>query len=383
MKVLFVNRMMGVSWGGGENFDYHLARGFQKRGHEVVFLTGQWGNRPNNIPQEIETICIESPYLRRYMYRLAGKLPTVPGLIAETDLALFLRAARSQIEKTVKARSIDVGQVLALPHLASWIRSLCPVAMRFPGPPAWFQSPLLRRLGRDRRSRLFAHGDAVRYFRERVHLDVENIPPGIDTELFRPADQAARASQRARLGLRPNDFALVSVARLIHGKGHPELLQTMAACRDRVASRLLLVGDGPMRTQFERQARELGLGSCVQFLGHMDKQGVAATLQASDAFCLFSAYENYSNAALEAMAVGLPVLATRVGGFPSQVQEGVNGHLVDGEDTGAAAACIAGLAGDPQRMTRMSLAAQSFAARFSWDATAGRVEELYAGLLGQ
>src|SRR3954470_17952070 len=74
VRILFINRMMGVSWGGGENYDYHLARALQQFGREVMMLTGKSARWPVPPPKDLECVSIETPYLRRYMYSLAGKV---------------------------------------------------------------------------------------------------------------------------------------------------------------------------------------------------------------------------------------------------------------------------------------------------------------------
>ena len=380
MKTLFVNRMMGISWGGGENYDYHLARGLQALGHEAVMLTGKRKGSPTPVLDGLECIAIESPYLRHHMYNLAGKLPLVPGLFAETDLWLFMEKAMAVIRRIVKERGIDVVQILALPNLAARVARFSPVAMRFPGPSAWFQSGTLKRLARNPRSRMFTHGDAVRDFHNRLCIPVSEIPPGINREIFRRPTAGERASVRKELGIGEDEFVLSTIGRLIAGKGHEFLLRAVAQSTN-PRLKVLIVGDGPLRARFEHMVAEAGAAGRVRFMGHTNSAGVARYLQASDTFCLLSEYENYSNAVLEAMAMGLPVIASSVGGFPDQVTEGENGHLIAHGDDEQFLMRLHGLIENPEQRARMAIRAEAFASRFSWESTARRVEEIYAELI--
>ena len=379
MKILFINRMMGVAWGGGENYDYHLARGLERRGHQVVVLTGRSDRSAVPPPAGLECISIETPYLRKHMYNLAGKVPILPGLFAEADLRIFMERTKQTILRLIRERDIDVVQILALPYLASWITRHSPAAMRFPGPPAWFQSGMLQHLGKNRRFKMFTHGDAVRYFADRLQTPVREIPPGINREIFRRPTSSEKSQARAEMGLGSDDFVLATVGRLIAGKGHEFLIRALGRGSD-PRIKLVVVGGGPLQPQFESLAAQAGLADRILFRGHADPAGVSRSLWAADAFCLLSSYENYSNAALEGMATGLPVIASSVGGFVQQIVEGENGHLIAYNDDEKLLMRVHELLAKPDRLLAMASKAEQFATRFSWDAAAGQVEELYAEL---
>ena len=146
----------------------------------------------------------------------------------------------------------------------------------------------------------------------RVHV----IPPGYDPALF------AAAAADPFPGLpRPR---VAYVGRLAPQKDVGTLLEAFA--RLAAGTRLLLVGDGPDRAALQRRA--LAFGSRVQFAGFVPHAAVPAVLQHVDLFVLPSLYEDLSSALIEAMAAGLPVVATRVGGTADLVHDGVNGLLV-------------------------------------------------------
>ncbi|MFN7925807.1 MAG: glycosyltransferase family 4 protein [Bryobacteraceae bacterium] len=380
MKILFVNRMLGVAWGGGENYDYQLARELQALGHEVAFVTGRAPGQEMPRPGlDVETIAVETPYLRDWMYRLGGKVPLVPGLAAELDLEIFGRRLLGRLTELVKGRRFDVAQVLSLPRVAAeLVQRGWRVAMRFPGPPAWFQGPLLTRLARHRGMAMFSHGDAIRQVRERWRIEIDEVPPGIRGELWTPPNPAERERLRNAYGLAGDAFVAVSVGRMVPGKGQEHLIAAMPALiRNEPRAVLVLAGDGPLRPRLEARARSLGAGDRVIFTGQLDTARVAAWLGAADVFCLCSDYENYSNAVLEAMASGLPVVATRVGGFPLQVREGESGLLVAPGDVATLAESLGVLARVPGLRMAMGRRARTFAAGFSWRATAERASAIY------
>jgi glycosyltransferase involved in cell wall biosynthesis len=317
------------------------------------------------------------------MYELAGRVRLLPGLIAELDLHLFERAALAVLPAIVKRRAIGLVQILALPRMAARLKAgPLPVAMRFPGPPAWFHSGLLRRLAAGGVG-LFAHGDTVARLNA-LRIPAEEIPPGVDLDLYGRPSPDDRARLRAAIGAGPDSLVLVSVGRLIPGKGHAFLLAGLRALGDRLSdSRLVLVGDGPLRASLERQCAQAGLGSRVTFAGCQPAAAVARWLAAADLFCLFSEYENYSNAVLEAMASGLPVLATRAGGFPLQVRDGDNGCLIAPGSVAEFVERACELARQPALRRALGQSARRFSEIFSWRSSATRAAALFERLGGR
>jgi len=169
------------------------------------------------------------------------------------------------------------------------------------------------------------------------------IPNGVDTARFAPMPPDARALGRARLGFEPHHFVLGCVARMVPVKRHHDLIAAFAALSaTRPGLRLLLIGDGPAERALQSHAQLAGVGAKVYFLGA--RQDVDTLLALLDIFVLCSATEGMSNALLEAMATGLPVVATAVGGNPELVLDGEVGLLVAPaapEELAAAIDCLA------------------------------------------
>lgn len=186
---------------------------------------------------------------------------------------------------------------------------------------------------------------------------VTQIYNGVDTEVFRPGPADG---VRAELGLGPETFAVGVVGRLDPIKDHPTLFRAFTELRNTAPeARLLVVGDGPERARLESLA-----GEGVLFLG--DRADVPEILRALDLFVLPSRNEGISNTILEAMATGLPVLATAVGGNPELVESGVTGTLVPPGDPAALARALEAYAAAPERRAAEGAAARTRALeRFS------------------
>jgi N-acetyl-alpha-D-glucosaminyl L-malate synthase BshA len=140
---------------------------------------------------------------------------------------------------------------------------------------------------------------------------------------------------------------------------------------------LVMVGDGPDRVSAEDEARRLGVDRDVHFLGKIE--AVAPLLAGADLFLLPSQSESFGLSALEALACGTPVVATRTGGLPEVVRDGETGVLCEvGDVEGMAAAAVRVLA-DREAWRRMSAAAAADARdRYSQDEIVARYEALYA-----
>lgn len=171
-------------------------------------------------------------------------------------------------------------------------------------------------------------------------------------------------------------FTVATVGRLVPVKSHAVLLRALARLRDTVPMRALIVGDGPLRGSLEDMAGELGLAECVQFLGF--RSDVPAILSQCTAFCLPSASEALPYAALEAAALGVPVIASAVGGLVELFEDRRSALLLPPGDPAALASALAWGArnGDALRAIGTA-AAQQVRARYSLDAMLHRTAEIY------
>ena len=163
----------------------------------------------------------------------------------------------------------------------------------------------------------------------------------------------------------------------------PDLLEAFRLLRERgVDARLCLVGDGPERESLERLAKSLGVVHDCFFLGYQEEMG--RWFESFDAFALPSANEGTPVSAIEALAAGCAVVATRVGGVPDVVQDGETGFLVPFGDTEALAARLAELAEDAELRARLgSTGRERVTSRYRVGRLIDEVDGLYRELLAE
>jgi glycosyltransferase involved in cell wall biosynthesis len=205
------------------------------------------------------------------------------------------------------------------------------------------------------------------------------IRNGVDVDRFapRPPDEALRST----LGLPRRAPLVVAVSRLNPMKGIDDFLKAAALLADRFAeARFVIVGDGASRGELEEQARLLGLAGRVVFTG--TRLEVAAILSQASISVAPSLSEGLSNVVLESMAAGTPVVATRVGGTPEILDDGVTGLLVPPCDAPALAGAIGRLLENEALARRLGKAARARAVnRFSMHHMVSQSEDLYRALL--
>ena len=347
----------GLETGGAEMMVLHLARELSRAGHpvRVVSLHGD-----------------------------------------ETDVAGLMRRAGIDVVALNKAGGPDPRTVL---RLRAQMRDFSPAVVHTHLPVLEYVLPAARLYGRrvkvihtvhnlareETRHRVlravnrraFSHGVVPVALNEEVRssicreyaLPASAVPVvgnGIDLDAFRGPQ---------RRGLRGAGARLLCVARLAPAKNHALLLRTVARLREsgRDVS-LTLVGDGPLRGALEERARELGISERVRFAGR--RTDTAAFYRDCDLFVLLSDYEGMPMSIIEAMASGLPVVATRAGGVAELVDDGVNGALVEA-DAAAAAGAIAAICDDPALYARLSAGAVRTSSHYSAEAMMEKYVDLY------
>ncbi|MBI2767742.1 MAG: glycosyltransferase [Chloroflexi bacterium] len=206
---------------------------------------------------------------------------------------------------------------------------------------------------------------------------MQTIPCGVDLELFRPRD---RADSRARLGLPAEGPVLLWVGRLEKLKGVDILISAVAALDDRSVTLLIVGGDDratPLRAELERQAREAGIAANVRFEGAVAHDSLPAYYSAADVCVVPSYYESFGLVAVEAMACGTPVVASRVGGLVSTVTDGVTGYLIPWRCPEPFAEKLEVLLHNPELRANFGRAARRSVERFRWRTIALEMAALY------
>ena len=191
------------------------------------------------------------------------------------------------------------------------------------------------------------------YREMRVRADIRVIPNFLDCSYHLRSENPVLRARFA--GEDPETRLVIHVSNFRPVKRAEAVVDIFDRIRQRVPSRLLLVGDGPDLDKAGRRARELGLGAAVEQLGEQEE--VVPLLSVADLFLLPSEQESFGLAALEAMACQVPVVASRVGGLPEIIDHGVTGFLHPPDDIDAMAASAVALLTDPARHQAVTEAA--------------------------
>ena len=311
MRILLLSTSMGM--GGADQQILILARAMRARGHEVRIVSlAPLG--PMGLEAQQDGIPTESLELRRSI----GDIPRIVRLVR------LVRAWRPDVlhshmvHANLLARAVRA--IVPVPALVTTIHSindggrLRMAAYRLTSGLA-NRVTIISRLAADH---YLAIGAVP------AHL-LEVVPNAVDTDRFRHLPHA-RTLIRKELGL-GDEFVWLAVGRFEEAKDYPTMIGAFAQLAGRrPASRLLLVGKGSLQDDVERQVRAAGLENSVRFLGV--RRDVPELMSAADGYVLSSAWEGMPVVLLEAAAVELPIVSTRVGGVAEVVEDGRTGVLV-------------------------------------------------------
>jgi glycosyltransferase involved in cell wall biosynthesis len=196
---------------------------------------------------------------------------------------------------------------------------------------------------------------------------------GIDRRLFAQPDGPAFPEFAGR----PR---VVFVGRVVRAKGVETLVAATALART-PGLQVLLVGDGPERPYVERLARRHGVADRVHVTGFVSHKRIPAVLRSADLIVLPSFYEELGTVLIEAMQVGVPAVATRVGGIPELVEHGTTGLLVEPGEPAALAAAIDTILADRELARRLGANAMRRAPEYDMDRLGAQVHGLYERVL--
>lgn len=224
------------------------------------------------------------------------------------------------------------------------------------------------------------------YGADRSRLTI--VPCGIDTAEIHPMPQA---QARAQLGLRPDEFIILQLGRMVPRKGIDNVIRALSHLPSHMNARLIVVGGDsrepdPLRTpeiaRLMEVARHCGVSDRVQFTGHRQRRELRAYYGAADVFVTTPWYEPFGITPLEAMASGLPVIGARVGGIQHSVVDRVTGLLVPPKDAAALASALCQIKRDPARARQMGQAGlRRVHDQFTWHRVAAQLEAVYRSVL--
>ena len=371
MNVLLVPSSYAPNIGGVEEMTRGLARELRARGQQVRILTGRW---PASLPGQDE---VDGVSVRRLHFEMPARHP----------MSLFRFACRfgPALRQTIhEARSFKADLI----H----VHCLGPNTLYAALAAAILRKPLV----------LTTHGEFQgddtnlrrSFFMSRVHrwalrraawvtacsqFTLDHIPYPFHTRSSVVYNAGPPVSADTPLPVGTDPPFVFCAARLTYNKGLDIALNAFAlACDQNPGLQFWIAGDGKERCALEKSVDDLKITHSVKFLGNQTSDEVRQLMTR----CLFyvcpSRNEGFGLASLEAMAAGKAVLATRVGGVPEIVQDGVTGLLVPGGDAPALAQAMTRLAADAPRRQTLGEAGRERAQQFDWDAIADQYLSIYS-----
>ena len=366
----------------------YLTAGLRERGYDTTLVAGSLARGEDSMAFVASGLDVDVVRIDQ----LGREISPLRDLVATLRLARLIRRERPDILHTHTAKAGTVGRVAAL--LAG--RRAPPIVVHT------FHGHVLRGYFGPLRSRLFrllerwlaARTTALIAVSPQVRDDLVSlgvakperfavIRLGIELDQRVAGGQNGRLESRRYLGIPTDRFAVGWIGRMTAVKRTDDVLVAFKRLRDDgVDAVLCMVGDGPDREQLERRAHELGVVRDTLFLGY--QEDVAPFYAAFDALVLPSSNEGTPVSAIEALAAGRPVVATRVGGVPDVVQEGEDGFLVEPGATDELADRLAQLARDPALRERMGrVGRERVLPRYAVDRLVDDVDRLYRSLLSE
>jgi glycosyltransferase involved in cell wall biosynthesis len=371
VRVTYLMRCLGMMRGGGETQHLAWMRALKGMGVEIDVISGRPLLTGALYPPEpdLDTVTLRSPYLRNIVYEVQsirgfGRLSMWS---LHYDEEIFCKMAFKHI--AAQPRQPDLVLAHALHQAPRFSTGAWPVAVYLPGAPHPRYIPDLRRA-----DALISDGWAARELPAMIGKAVDNVPKGVDIKVFKPEGNNLRAINKLS-----GTKVVLCVSRLVPIKNLPMLLRAFAIVRRSDPSvRLVLVGEGPQQMELEAKAKALGITEAVTFAGYVPQNATADWYRSADIFALTSDFDNSPNVVLEAMASGLPIVATDVGGLRDYVTSPENGTLTPKGDESAFAEALLALLRDPIRAKAMCDYNRTTAIRqFSWTASASEMLSVY------
>ena len=349
--------------GGTEIAAYNLAKHLAKRGHDIYVITSY--DERYYLPSGFPHIYEENGF---YVHRISWSRIPIIGVFS--FLVKFFFKIRSIKPDIVQALDLNMG-------LAAWLPKKI---LKIPYV-VWGRGDDVYKINRFERIRtkpILQNADAILALTENMQIKLKNIynteifivPNGIDLEEY--------AGETLFPDKKTDTKNILFVGRLRPVKGVQYLITAMKKIHEEMPdAKLIIVGEGEERECLAALSIQLGIQKYVKFIGKVEHEKVKTFMQQADVFVLPSLSEGFPNVILEAMACGLPVIATRVGGIPDIISNGTNGYLVDVKDTNDMANKIIFLLSDDILRKKISDNNRDLVKKYAWDNVTIELEKIY------
>jgi glycosyltransferase involved in cell wall biosynthesis len=358
MKIaIIVNFFPPKNLGGTEIASYNLAKHLTKRGHEIHIITSydegmpKFGNVQGFYVHKINSSRARVIGVLSFWLKIFLKIREIkPDILHAQDLSMSLPAYLSR--KILKIPYVVWGRGTDVYHPRNF--------ERFTMKPILRNAHAILALTEDMREKLKCIYDT------RIYV----IPNGIDLEEYKDVMIIPNRKKGTK--------EILFVGRLHPIKGVQYLLRAMKQVQEKIPdARLILVGDGEERERLVSLSIQLGIQKYVQFIGITPHNVVKTFMQQADVFVLPSLSEGFPNVILEAMACGLPIIASRVGGIPDIITNDTNGYLVEVKDTNDMANKILLLLSDDALRKKLSDTNRHQIEKYSWENVISELEKIY------
>jgi glycosyltransferase involved in cell wall biosynthesis len=372
MRILITSDIFPPDVGGPATYVPRIAAELTQRGHQVTVVTYslvQSDAADSTYPFPVIRVSAAPPQWRR---------------LPRTLSAILTHARNADIiyANGLVTESILANYVLHKPVVAKVVGDLAWERSRDKG---WIHDDIDKfqtkryslkvELMRWRRNFSYAHMDSIIVpsgYLKQMLLEYWGLPADRVQVVYNSFLAAGQESPPVAIAL-PVKYKLITVCRLTGWKGVDGLIQALPALPD---VGLVIVGDGPLSAELHALALKLGVDGRVLFAGTVPKEDVSAYLRACDLFVLNSTYEGMPHVILEAMAAGLPVVATAVGGSGEIIQDGVNGLLVPPGEPLALQQALLRLLNNPTERLNMVQKSQDTLHRFGLGRMVDQTEDV-------
>ena len=370
MRILILNSEYPPIGGGAGNASAHIAAQLERIGYSVVVVTAQFGTLPAQESRGGVTV-YRVPALRRRQDR-STPLEQIAFILSASFWTLRL-VPRFKPDVTLAFFGIPSGAVAWL--LKKLYRIPYIISLRGGDVPGFRPydfhfyhravAPFLRVIWKNA-ARIVANSNGLRQlanaFDKRYEIPI--IPNGIDLRAYRSIDRDWSFPR------------LLSVGRVVHQKGLDLAMRALGELKE-LTWEWRIAGDGPQMQILQSLAKELGIEDRVRFLGWQSREHLIELYKQANIFLFPSRHEGMPNAMLEAMASGLPIIATCIAGSEELVMHDKTGYLVPSEDIESLQTALKKLLNDPVRREQMGFASRAHAeANYSWESTARQYELL-------